>query len=95
MPAKSKLEQFGLLEEARQLRKMEYSYERIAEKLKENHPGIAELKNLSAMSVMRALNKSVEREYEAELDQGKDPLQKFENEYKAFMKDIQRKSRKG
>jgi len=69
-----KIDKYGLQEEYAQLRDMGYSYSKIAQCIKDNHPEISDLKNLSSMSIMRYNNNKEETEIKESIKQGKNPL---------------------
>ena len=92
MVKEHKIIKYNLQDEVDQLQTMGMAYHEIASKIKENHPDIADLSNLSAMAIQRYLASSRETKIIEDVKQGKDPVTDFIGEYRQAMKDINEKT---
>ena len=88
----SKLKKYNLEEEAQQLKDMGYSYEKIAETLKDNHPQIGDIKALSSMSIMRYFDSEEENSITEVIETGGNPVSNLVTEFQEEIRDIHRKS---
>jgi len=88
----SKIRKYGLEEEAQQLKEMGYSYQDIANTLKNNHPKIEDLKSLSNMSVMRYFDTETENTVVEIVETGGNPVSDLVLEFQNEIRDIHRKS---
>jgi len=87
----SKIKKYELEDEARQLKDMGLSYEDISKQLKDNHSKIADLRALSAMSVMRYFDGETEDGVLVELDQGENPVSNLVCEFQDEVRLIHKK----
>jgi len=78
----NKIIKYNLQDETFQLRDMGYSNEEIAEKLKNNHPEITDLKKFSGMSVGRFFKSDECKKIEEQVKNGGDPISDFIKEYR-------------
>jgi len=92
MTKEHKIIKYNLEDEVQQLQDAGMSYIEIARVIKQNHPTIEDLGNLSAMSIQRYLASKDEREIQEQLDEGKDPIEDFVEEYRKSMHHINIKS---
>ena len=90
----NKIIKYGLEDEAQSLLDSGLSRAKIAETIRNNHPEIVDLKDLSAMSVQRWIESRERKEIEDKLEEGKDPLDLFIKEYRKAIKDLNAKAEK-
>ena len=88
----SKIRKHNLEEETYQLKDMKYSNQEIAKLLKENHPDIKDISNLSGMSVGRFFRSEAQQDIEVSVKEGGDPIKDFVEEYREAIEDINRKT---
>jgi len=88
----NKIIKYGLESEAQSLLDSGLSRAKIAETLRNNHPEIVDLKDLSAMSVQRWIDSKERAKLEESIEQGKDPLDDFMKEYRRAIKDLNLKA---
>jgi len=92
MTKEHKIIKYNLQDEVNQLHTGGMAYQEIARTIKNNHPEIADLSNLSAMAIQRYLSNKNEKQVVEDIKQGKDPIADFTEEYRKAMRDINVKS---
>jgi len=84
----NKIEKYNLQNEVLELKQAGFSLQKIAETLRNSHPDIQELKNLSAMSVQRFLSNWKQHKIQKQLDNGEDPINDLVEEFKNKLYDL-------
>lgn len=85
MVGKSKIEKYELEEEVLDLRRAGYNYRDIVDTLKTNHPDIADLKKLSAMSLSRFFEKTKVDNALSDIKDGIDPIEEIKATFRDKM----------